>query len=117
MNAESRESSVAMRARCASSASRAEISLRAKALARAVAVNSQGLVLIAIEEECTNSAQMTIAQARNLLPHGREECSMAEPMGGRSLVLDAITHRYPGGAIAVENINLDVKGGEIIALL
>jgi NitT/TauT family transport system ATP-binding protein len=42
---------------------------------------------------------------------------MAEPMGGRSLVLDAITHRYPGGAIAVENINLDIKGGEIIALL
>src|SRR6267143_4854551 len=42
---------------------------------------------------------------------------MAEPKGGRSLVLDAITHRYPGGAIAVENINLDVKGGEIIALL
>ena len=42
---------------------------------------------------------------------------MAEAKGGRSLVLDAITHRYPGGAIAVENINLDVKGGEIIALL
>src|SRR6266478_3387475 len=42
---------------------------------------------------------------------------MSEPKGGRSLVLDAITHRYPGGAIAVENINLDVKGGEIIALL
>jgi putative spermidine/putrescine transport system ATP-binding protein len=42
---------------------------------------------------------------------------MTEAKGGRSLVLDAITHRYPGGAIAVENINLDVKGGEIIALL
>ena len=42
---------------------------------------------------------------------------MAEAQGGRSLVVDAITHRYPGGAIAVENINLDVKGGEIIALL
>jgi putative spermidine/putrescine transport system ATP-binding protein len=42
---------------------------------------------------------------------------MAEATGGRSLVLDAITHRYPGGAVAVENINLDVKGGEIIALL
>ncbi|HEY8337950.1 MAG TPA: ABC transporter ATP-binding protein [Tardiphaga sp.] len=41
---------------------------------------------------------------------------MAEATG-RSLVLDAITHRYAGGAIAVENINLDVKGGEIIALL
>ena len=42
---------------------------------------------------------------------------MAEAKGSRSLVLDGITHRYPGGAIAVENINLDVKGGEIIALL
>src|SRR5947199_8580991 len=42
---------------------------------------------------------------------------MAEAKGGRSLVLDGITHRYPGGALAVENINLDIKGGEIIALL
>ncbi|UZE51048.1 ABC transporter ATP-binding protein [Rhodopseudomonas sp. P2A-2r] len=42
---------------------------------------------------------------------------MPEPKGGRSLVIDAVTHRYAGGAIAVENINLDVKGGEIIALL
>src|SRR5260370_5755414 len=42
---------------------------------------------------------------------------MAEAKGGRSLVLDGITHRYAGGAVAVENINLDVKGGEIIALL
>jgi putative spermidine/putrescine transport system ATP-binding protein len=35
----------------------------------------------------------------------------------KSLVLDGITHRFAGGTIAVENINLDVKGGEIIALL
>ncbi|HEY4986757.1 MAG TPA: ABC transporter ATP-binding protein [Bradyrhizobium sp.] len=42
---------------------------------------------------------------------------MAEIQGSQSLVLDAITHRYPGGAMAVENINLDVKAGEIIALL
>jgi len=42
---------------------------------------------------------------------------MVETQAARSLVLDGITHRYPGGAIAVENINLDVKGGEIIALL
>jgi len=42
---------------------------------------------------------------------------MAEKQGARSLVLDGITHRYAGGAVAVENINLDVKGGEIIALL
>jgi putative spermidine/putrescine transport system ATP-binding protein len=42
---------------------------------------------------------------------------MAEKQGARSLVLDGITHRYAGGAVAVENINLDVRGGEIIALL
>jgi putative spermidine/putrescine transport system ATP-binding protein len=42
---------------------------------------------------------------------------MAEIQGGRSLVVDAVTHRFPNGALAVENINLDVKGGEIIALL
>ncbi|MDA9410983.1 ABC transporter ATP-binding protein [Bradyrhizobium sp. CCBAU 45384] len=42
---------------------------------------------------------------------------MAEAQGGRSLVVDAVTHRYPSGALAVENINLDIRGGEIIALL
>src|SRR4051794_28080706 len=38
------------------------------------------------------------------------------PSTGRSLVLDAITHRY-GGSNAVENINLDVRGGELVSLL
>ena len=42
---------------------------------------------------------------------------MADTPSGRSLVVDAVTHRYPSGALAVENINLDIKGGEIIALL
>ena len=42
---------------------------------------------------------------------------MAQPPGGRSLVVDAVTHRYASGALAVENINLDIRGGEIIALL
>lgn len=42
---------------------------------------------------------------------------MADTQGGRSLIVDAVTHRFPNGALAVENINLDVKGGEIIALL
>ena len=42
---------------------------------------------------------------------------MADAQSGRSLVVDAVTHRYPSGALAVENINLDIKGGEIIALL
>ena len=42
---------------------------------------------------------------------------MVDAPSGRSLVVDAVTHRYPSGALAVENINLDIKGGEIIALL
>ena len=35
---------------------------------------------------------------------------------GQPLVLDGITHRY-GGAVAVEDINLDIRAGELIALL
>ena len=35
---------------------------------------------------------------------------------GRSLVLDAITHRY-GDSFAVQNVNLDIRGGELISLL
>src|SRR5882672_7745475 len=101
MKAESWASRAVMRARWASSTACAEISRRAKALARLVAVNSQRLASIVMAQECTNSAEMTIVQARVLLSHlCREECSMAEPKGGRSLVLDATTHRYPGGAIA-----------------
>src|SRR6202048_3106385 len=42
---------------------------------------------------------------------------MTDGQNGRSLVVDAVTHRYASGAAAVENINLDIKGGEIIALL
>src|SRR5260370_24255088 len=118
MKAENRASCAVMRARWASSASRAEISRRAKALASAVAVSSQGLSSNVMEQGCTNFMEMTRAQARDLLSFGyREEQSMAEATGGRSLVLDAITHRYPGGANAVENSKLDVKCGEIIALL
>src|SRR6185436_16567028 len=98
MKAESSASCAVMRARWASITSRAEISRRAKALARAVAANWQRSASVIMEQECPNSAEMTIAQARDLLSHRRrEESSMAEPMGGRSLVLDAITHRYPGG--------------------
>ncbi len=44
---------------------------------------------------------------------GRRSQGQAE---GRSVVLDGITHRY-GGAVAVENINLDIRGGELISLL
>ncbi len=35
---------------------------------------------------------------------------------GRSLVLDGVSHRF-GGSLAVDAINLDVKAGELIALL
>ena len=35
---------------------------------------------------------------------------------GQSLLLDNITHRY-GAATAVESVTLDIKGGELIALL
>ncbi|MEJ1160154.1 ABC transporter ATP-binding protein [Prosthecomicrobium sp. N25] len=36
--------------------------------------------------------------------------------GGRSLVVDAVTHRY-GSSVAVESINLDIRAGELVALL
>ncbi|ACA18403.1 ABC transporter related [Methylobacterium sp. 4-46] len=35
---------------------------------------------------------------------------------GRSVVLDGITHRY-GEAVAVGNVTLDIKGGELVSLL
>ena len=35
---------------------------------------------------------------------------------GQSLFLDRITHRY-GAATAVESVALDIKGGELVALL
>lgn len=36
--------------------------------------------------------------------------------GGRALVVDGVTHRY-GSSTAVENINLDIRSGELVALL
>lgn len=42
---------------------------------------------------------------------------MASVSEAKSLVLDRITHRFASGTMAVSDINLDVKGGEIIALL
>src|SRR3989440_6434410 len=35
---------------------------------------------------------------------------------GQSLIIDAVTHRY-GTAFAVDNVTLDIKAGELIALL
>jgi putative spermidine/putrescine transport system ATP-binding protein len=35
---------------------------------------------------------------------------------GQSLILDGITHRY-GAALAVDAVTLDIKGGELVALL
>ena len=37
-------------------------------------------------------------------------------MRGKSLVMDGITHRY-GSAAAVDNVSLDIAGGEMVALL
>jgi putative spermidine/putrescine transport system ATP-binding protein len=39
------------------------------------------------------------------------------PATGATLALDRITHRYPGGAMAVEDISLDIGGGELVSLL
>ena len=39
------------------------------------------------------------------------------PVGsGKSLILDGITQRY-GASLAVDNVTLDIKGGELVALL
>ncbi len=39
-----------------------------------------------------------------------------EPVDGRSLLLDRITHRY-AGQVAVGDVTLDIGGGELVALL
>jgi len=39
------------------------------------------------------------------------------PATGATLELDHITHRYPGGAMAVEDVSLDIGGGELVSLL
>ncbi|CAN5385610.1 ABC transporter ATP-binding protein [soil metagenome] len=36
---------------------------------------------------------------------------------GQSLTLDDIGHRYPGGAIAVDHVTLEIAAGELVALL
>jgi putative spermidine/putrescine transport system ATP-binding protein len=36
---------------------------------------------------------------------------------GQSLTLDDIVHRYGGGAIAVEHVTLEIRAGELVALL
>src|SRR4051794_28377484 len=38
------------------------------------------------------------------------------PKQGESLILDGITQRY-GASTAIENVTLDIKGGELVALL
>ena len=35
---------------------------------------------------------------------------------GQPLLLDRITHNY-GAALAVDNVTLEIKGGELVALL
>jgi putative spermidine/putrescine transport system ATP-binding protein len=41
---------------------------------------------------------------------------MTTPTAGKSLIIDAVTHRY-GAAFAVDHVTLDIKAGELIALL
>lgn len=42
--------------------------------------------------------------------------AMAAAATGQSVVLDGVTHRF-GTALAVDNVSLDIKGGELVALL
>src|SRR5277367_4327093 len=44
------------------------------------------------------------------------EPSQSVSRSGKSLLLDGITQRY-GAAVAVEDVTLDIKGGELVALL
>ena len=43
-------------------------------------------------------------------------CRMTTPSTGQPLVIDAVTQRY-GTFLAVDNVTLDIKAGELIALL
>ena len=36
-------------------------------------------------------------------------------MSGQALILNGITHRY-GASVAVDNVTLDIKGGEVAVL-
>ncbi|GJD51412.1 Vitamin B12 import ATP-binding protein BtuD [Methylobacterium crusticola] len=49
-------------------------------------------------------------------PAGAGAPGGAGEAAGRSVVLDGITHRY-GGSVAVEGVNLDIRGGELVSLL
>src|SRR6266699_2197457 len=40
----------------------------------------------------------------------------APQAAGQSLIIDAVTHRY-GAAFAVDRVTLEIKAGELIALL
>ncbi|NYZ15494.1 ABC transporter ATP-binding protein [Azospirillum sp. RWY-5-1] len=39
-----------------------------------------------------------------------------QPPQGRTLMIDGVTHRY-GGSTAVDDVTLDIRGGELVALL
>jgi putative spermidine/putrescine transport system ATP-binding protein len=43
--------------------------------------------------------------------------TQSTPVPGATLELDRITHRYPGGAMAVEDISAAIGGGELVSLL
>src|SRR5216683_5256292 len=61
--------------------------------------------------------------ARNLVEETARDCSQSMlqradhvSMTAQPLTLDGVTHSY-GAGLAVDNVTLEVKGGELIALL
>src|SRR3981189_1078077 len=61
--------------------------------------------------------------ARNLVEETARGCSPTmltrtnnPPMTAQPLTLDGVTHSY-GAGLAVDNVTLEVKGGEFVALL
>jgi ABC-type multidrug transport system fused ATPase/permease subunit len=64
---------------------------------------------------CESCGEPFFAKLARSLPEGRMTPT-APPAAGQSLIIDAVTHRC-GAASAVDNVTLDIKAGELIALL
>jgi putative spermidine/putrescine transport system ATP-binding protein len=64
---------------------------------------------------CESCGEASFASLARSLPESRMTPT-APPAAGQSLIIDAVTHRY-GAAFAVDNVTLDIKAGELIALL
>ena len=57
------------------------------------------------------------AMASHMRPVGGYSVTDPALPTGAVLELDRITHRYPGGAMAVDDVSLDIGGGELVSLL